>query len=167
MESIVNKVEQSGIITVNLEELYDENSVIMIDIKDNLYMGLMLKEKEFRDYIKTHDWNQYVNKNIAIHCSSDAIVPTWAYMLIANKLSGIAKHVVFGSKEQLIVHLITQAIETLNLNDYIDKRVVIKGCGDKPIPVNAYVLITNKLTPVVKSLMFGEPCSTVPIYKKP
>lgn len=166
MESIVNKVEQSGIITVNLEELYDETSLLMIDIKDNLYMGLMLKEKEFRDYIKTHDWNQYLNKNIAILCSSDAIVPTWAYMLIANKLSGIAQHVVFGSKEQLIDHLISQKIEALNLGDYIDKRVVVKGCGDKPIPVNAYVMITNKLTPVVKSLMFGEPCSTVPIYKK-
>lgn len=166
METIVNKVEQSGIITINLEDFYDEKSLIEIDIKDNLYLGLMLKEIEFRDYIKTHNWNQYANKNIAIICSTDAIVPTWAYMLISNKLSGIANLVVFGSKEQLIDHLISQKIETLNIGDYMDKRVVVKGCGDKLIPVNAYVMITNKLTPVVKSLMFGEPCSTVPIYKK-
>jgi hypothetical protein len=166
MEEIENKVALSGLVTLNLEELIDDAPMVLLDIKDQLYMGLMLKEKEFREYIKTHDWHQYNGCNIAITCTSDAIVPTWAYMLIANKLSGIAGNVVFGNLETLQQTLFDGKLKSLDLNLYKDQRVVVKGCSDKPVPVGAYVTITSLLTPLVKTLMFGEPCSTVPIYKR-
>lgn len=166
MEEIQNKVAQSGIITFNLEEYLEGVNIVELDIKPQLYMGLMLKEKEFREYIKTNDWQQYKDAHVAVFCSSDAIVPTWAYMLIANKLSGIAAEVVFGNKEALLNKLFEKKLAVLDVSEFKDQRVVIKGCSDKPVPIDAYVSITNKLTPVVKSLMFGEPCSTVPIYKK-
>ncbi len=167
IEEIQNKVAQSGILTFNLEELLDNTTVYELDIKEQLYMGLMLKEKDFRDFVKANEWNQYAGGNVAVFCSTDAIVPTWAYMLIANKLSGIANEVVFGSKEFLLQQLFERKLSQMDLSAYKDQRVVIKGCSDKPVPVNAYVSITSKLTPLVKSLMFGEPCSTVPIYKRP
>ncbi len=166
VEEIENKVANSSLITLNLEEMLDEAPQQLIDIKEQLYMGLMLKEKEFRDFIKTHYWQQYKDKNVAITCSTDAIVPTWAYMLVANKLSGIAKNVVFGTLETLQQVLFETSINALDLTPYKDQRVVVKGCSDKPVPVSAYVAITAKLTPVVKSLLFGEPCSTVPVYKR-
>lgn len=167
MEDIlVNKVAQSGILTFNLEDYYHAGERIALDIKDQLFMGLILKEKDYRDWIKTHDWAQYQNKNVAITCSADAIIPTWAYMLIASKLSGIAHHFIFGSLEQLESSLFQQALAKVNLEDFLDKRVVVKGCGDKNVPTSAYVEISRLLLPVVKSLMFGEPCSTVPVYKK-
>ena len=129
-------------------------------------MGLMLKEKEFRDFVKTNDWSQYQDCYVAITCSADAIVPTWAYMLVGAKLSGIAKTVVFGNSDLLEFSLYKAAIDRLEMEDYRDQRVVVKGCSKRPVPVSAYVYLTEKLTPVVKSIMYGEPCSTVPVYKK-
>lgn len=166
MDEIVNKVAQSGLITFNLEDLYDTSEVIAFDMKDHLFQGLILREKDFRSFIKECDWEQYQGKNVALFCSADAIVPTWAYMLVANKLSGIANYIHFGDAQQLQQALIKEKIDALNEEDYRDQRIVIKGCSKFEVPVGTYVALTNKLTPVVKSIMYGEPCSTVPIYKK-
>ncbi len=166
-DNIINRVAGSGIITLNLEQYLHPGQRMEIDIKETLFMGLILKEKDFRDWIKNHNWEQYRDANVYIHCSADAIVPTWAYMLIAAKLNGIAHFYLFGNAEALDTALFLQALSSINPEEYSDKRVVIKGCGDQFISPAAYVEITRKLQPVVKSLMFGEPCSTVPVYKKP
>lgn len=165
-ENIINKVANSGLVTLNLEEYFHQGERVVYDIKDNLFHGLILKEQDFRAFIKEHDWSQYQDKNIAIICSADAIVPTWAYMLLANKLKPFAHEVVFGGLETLEAVLYTKALAKIDLNTFADARVVIKGCADIDVPVSAYVEITALLTPVVKSLMYGEPCSTVPIYKR-
>jgi hypothetical protein len=166
MENIENKVANSGLITLNPEELILDFPFKTIDIKEQLYMGLMLKEKDFRDYIKNNDWSIYKDCYVNIICSSDAIVPTWAYMLIATKLQAVVKYAMVGTREELEHQLYLNAIEQLETDEYLDKRIVIKGCGDKFIPNNVYLKLTDKLLPIVKSLMFGEPCSTVPVYKK-
>ena len=166
MEEIINKVAESELITFNLEQYYSTNERLLFDIKDCLFMGLILKEKDFREFIKTHDWEKYRNKNIAITCSADAIIPTWAYMLIAARLSGIAGFYVFGSLSDLENALLMNALSTVNPEDFRDKKVVIKGCGHLPVPVYAYVEISRLLLPVVSSIMYGEPCSTVPVFKK-
>jgi hypothetical protein len=166
MENIENKVANSGLITLNPEELILDFPFKTIDIKEQLYMGLMLKEKDFRDYIKTNDWLIYKDCYVNIICSRDAIVPTWAYMLIATKLQAVVKYAMVGTREELEHQLYLNAIEQLETTEYLDKRIVIKGCGDKFIPNNVYLKLTDKLLPIVKSLMFGEPCSTVPVYKK-
>jgi len=165
-ENIRNKVANSGLITLNLEDYHHPGERMVYDIKENLFHGLMLREKDFREFIKTHDWSQYQDKNISVICSTDAIVPTWAYMLLANKLKPYANEVVFGSLETLEAILFSKAISKINPENFANERVVVKGCGDLDIPVSAYVEITNLLTPVVKSIMFGEPCSTVPVYKR-
>jgi hypothetical protein len=165
-ENFVNKVAASGLITLNLEEYYHTGERVVYDIKDNLFHGLMLREKDFREFIKAHDWATYTGKNIAIICSADAIVPTWAYMLLANKLKPYANEVVFGSLETLESVLFAKALAKIDLNAFAGERVVIKGCADIEVPVSAYVEITGLLTPVVKSIMYGEPCSTVPIFKR-
>jgi hypothetical protein len=165
-ENIINKVANSGLITLNLEDFYDKEARVLYDIKENLFHGLILKEKDFRDFIKNHDWSQYQDKNVAIICSSDAIVPTWAYMLLANRMKPFAKEVVFGNLETLEAVMFSKALAKINPEDYRNERVVVKGCGDIDIPVSAYVEVTNLLTPVVKSIMFGEPCSTVPVFKR-
>ena len=165
-ENFVNKVAASGLITLNLEEYYHSGERVVYDIKDNLFHGLMLREKDFREFIKTHDWASYTGKNIAVICSADAIVPTWAYMLLANKLKPYANEVVFGSLETLESVLFTKALAKIDLNAFAGERVVVKGCADIDVPISAYVEITSLLTPVVKSIMYGEPCSTVPIYKR-
>ncbi len=165
-ENIVNKVASSGLITLNLEDYYPQGERVVYDIKDNLFQGLMLREKDFREFIKEHDWSQYQDKYVAITCSVDAIVPTWAYMLLANKLAPYAKEVVFGDATHLESLLFHQAIKQIPIQEYADQRVVIKGCANLEVPVAAYVELTKLLSPVVKSIMYGEPCSTVPIYKK-
>ena len=165
MEEFVNKVANSGIITLNLEDYFPQGERKLIDIKDVLFMGMVLREKDFREWVKTHDWSSYENCYVAIYCSADAIVPTWAYMLISSKLATIAKEVVFGDLTALEAVLWEKALQSINPKDYLEERVVIKGCGDLPVTAAAYSLITLKLTPVVKSIMYGEPCSTVPIYK--
>jgi len=166
METIVNKVAQSGLVTFNLEDYYSKNDRVVLDIKDCLFMGLILKEKDFRDFLKTHDWAQYQDKNVAITCSADAIVPTWAYMLLASKLSGIAAFYSFGTLNDLENSLTQNALTKVDIETFRDKKVVIKGCSDLPVPVSAYVEISRLLLPVVSSIMYGEPCSTVPVYKR-
>jgi hypothetical protein len=165
-ENFVNKVAASGLITFNLEEYLHTGERVVYDIKDNLFHGLMLREKDFREFVKTHDWESYTGKNVAIICSADAIVPTWAYMLLANKLKPYANEVVFGSLETLETVLFSKALAKIDLKAFEGERVVVKGCADIDLPVSAYVEITNLLSPVVKSIMYGEPCSTVPIYKR-
>jgi hypothetical protein len=165
-ENFVNKVAASGLITFNLEEYLHPGERVVYDIKDNLFHGLMLREKDFREFVKTHDWESYKGKNVAIICSADAIVPTWAYMLLANKLKPYANEVVFGSLETLETVLFSKALAKIDLKAFEGERVVVKGCADIDLPVAAYVEITNLLSPVVKSIMYGEPCSTVPIYKR-
>lgn len=165
-ENIINKVANSGLITLNLEDFYDKEERVLYDIKENLFHGLILKEKDFRDFIKNHDWSQYQDKNVAIICSTDAIVPTWAYMLLANRMKPFAKEIVFGGLDTLEAVMFAKALAKINPEDYRNERVVVKGCGDIDIPVSAYVEVTNLLTPVVKSIMFGEPCSTVPVFKR-
>jgi len=165
-ENFVNKVAASGLITFNLEEYLHQGERVVYDIKDNLFHGLMLREKDFREFIKNNDWSVYSGKNVAIICSADAIVPTWAYMLLANKMKPFANEVVFGSLEILEAVLFTKALAKIDVSSFAGERVVVKGCADIELPVTAYVEITNLLTPVVKSIMYGEPCSTVPIYKR-
>jgi len=165
-ENIVNRVAQSGLISLDPAELYPAGDRVLYDIKDNLFQGLILREKDFREFIKQHDWSRYQGKHVAITCSVDAIVPSWAYMLLGNKMAPFAATVVFGNLEQLETVLFDRAVAKLNIEKYRDERVVIKGCGDIPVPVSAYVELTTKLTGVAKSIMYGEPCSTVPIYKR-
>jgi hypothetical protein len=165
-ENIVNKVAASGLITLNLEEYYNQGERVVYDIKDNLFHGLILREKDFREFIKTHDWTQYAGKNVAITCSADAIVPTWAYMLLANRLAPYVNEVVFGNFEALEAVLFTKALAKIDFGAYANERVVVKGCADIDIPVFAYVEITRELSKVAKSIMYGEPCSTVPIFKR-
>lgn len=165
-ETIVNKVAESGIITLDLEDYYPKEEVVVFDLKDYLFMGLILKEKDFRAALQNINWEQYENKIIALTCTADAIIPMWAYMLVASYLEPYTKNIVFGNRETVIANIVSKNISNINAADFADKRVVVKGCGDIQIPEAAYVEITNKLRPVVKSLMYGEPCSTVPVYKK-
>jgi hypothetical protein len=165
-ENIVNKVAQSGLVSLDLATIKPEGERVLYDIKDNLFHGLMLREKDFREFIKTHDWSQYQNKHVAITCSTDAIVPTWAYMLLSTKLAEYAATIQFGDLEALENSLFEKAIENLDIEQYKDQKIVIKGCGDIYVPVAAFVSLTARLKAVVKSLMYGEPCSTVPLYKR-
>ena len=164
---VVNKVAESGLITLDLEEYYPKEETSVFDLKDHLFMGLILKEKDYREALKNLDWSVYQNKSVAITCSADAVIPMWAYMLAATYLQPLTKDVVFGNEDFLHRTLFLKHLSAINPAEYADKRVVIKGCGDKSISETAYVEITKLLRPVVKSIMYGEPCSTVPIYKKP
>ncbi len=166
MEEIQNKVAESGIITINLEEYFSKLDVLSFDIKPYLFMEMLLKEKEFRQALTEIEWNNFQGKATNIYCSSDAIIPMWAYMLVVSKLSGVASQIHCGSVEEMEKNMFLSNLQELNPQTYADKRVVIKGCGEKEIPPYAYIEISKKLIPVVKSLMFGEPCSTVPVYKK-
>lgn len=165
-DMIINKVANSGLITLDLEEYYHAGERVIYDIAENLFQGLILREKDFREFLKQHNWAQYHNKNVAIVCSADAIVPTWAYMLLAIHLEPYANLYVFGSIEMLENALFQQALSRIELTQYSDAKVVIKGCSHVPVPTYAYVEITRLLKPYVKSIMYGEPCSTVPIYKR-
>lgn len=163
---IENKVAQSGLITISLEEFHQKGERVLFDIKPLLWQELVLKEKDFRDYISQHNWEQYQNKFIAITCSVDAIVPSWAFMLITTALQPFARKIIFGNLEDLEKQLFDEAIDKYDLSQIEDKRVLIKGCGEIEIPNSAFVHVTEKFLPVVKSLMFGEACSNVPLYKK-
>jgi hypothetical protein len=163
---IINKVAGSGLITLDLEQYYHPGERVVYDIAQNLFHGLILKEKDFREFIKQHDWAQYQGKNVAIICSADAIVPTWAYMLLATHLEPYANLFVFGDSETLENALFQQALARIDVNEYKDSRVVIKGCSNVPVPVYAYVEVVRLLKPYVRSIMYGEPCSTVPVFKR-
>jgi len=161
-----NKVAESGIVTIDLASLLPGTKIIVFDIKPYLFMELILKEKEFRAALLTTDWTIYQDKVVGIVCSADAIIPMWANMLIVSALNPFAKAVYFGNENKVREQQLLESIVSLNINEYNDQRVVIKGCGDTPIGESAYIAITQKLRPVVKSIMYGEPCSTVPVYKK-
>ena len=168
MEDVmINKVAESGIITLNLEDYFPKGETVIFDLKDYLFMGLILKEKDFREALKNLDLTPYEGKNIAITCTADAVIPMWANMLVASYLQPVANDVVFGNENFLQQTLFLKNLYKINTAEYTDKRVVIKGCGELPVTESAYVEITNLLRPVAKSIMYGEPCSTVPIYKKP
>lgn len=165
-ETIVNKVANSGLITIDLADFYKSGDRVIYDISENLFHGLILKEKDFRDFVKTHDWTQYQNKFVSIICSTDAIIPTWAYMLLASRMQAYAEEVVFGDLQVLETVLFNQALSAHDMESYRDQRVIVKGCGSIPVPESAYVKLTLELTKIAKSVMYGEACSTVPVYKR-
>jgi len=164
-EPILNRVAQSKLVTFDLEDYYPEGKRMLFDIKDWLHEGFVLREKEFRAFVSEHYWGQYKDTYVALHCSSDAIVPGWAFMLVATKLQPFAIKTVQGTLDDLETSLYQSILENLDLSDFKEKHVIIKGCSNKPVPSNAYLLITNKLRPIVKSLMYGEACSSVPLFK--
>lgn len=166
MDTIINKVAESGLITLDLEEFYPNEEIVAFDLKEYLFMGMILKEKDFRAALQGLTWGDYKDKLVALYCSAEAIIPLWAYMLVSTNLSGIAKKVFAGTPDEMRKQLFIEKIRGINPEEYTDKRVVIKGCGELEVGEFAYVEITNKLTPVVKSLMFGEACSAVPVFKK-
>jgi S-adenosylmethionine/arginine decarboxylase-like enzyme len=166
MEEIVNKVAASGLVTINLEEFYPAGDRVSIDLADQLWQGLALREKDFRSWIQTHDWSQYQGKHVAVFCSVDAIIPAWAFMLVASALSDYAVTVVQGNRNELEEVLFRNIVDGLDLSAYQDKRCVVKGCSNLPVPQSAYTHLVMRLRPVVRSIMFGEPCSTVPVFKR-
>ncbi len=165
-EVLVNKVAQSGLITINLEDLFPKYEIVEMDIKQFLFHGLILKEKDFRESISQLDWSQYQNKVLCVYCSADAIIPVWAYMLIAVQSEPYVDSLYFGTKESYIRHYYSNKIKELDIKAYADGRLVIKGCGDLPVPASAYMDLTARLVPVAKSIFYGEPCSTVPVFKQ-
>ena len=166
MDEIVNKVKDSGLISLDLAKFKSAISIIEIDVKNLLWQELVLKEKDFRAWVKDHDWSQYNGKAVFIHCSVDAIVPTWAYMLIGSRLADQTKDFVIGSKIDLEKQLIVKSIQKEDITTYVDGRIIIKGCSDVSVPEFAMVELVRFLQPVAKSIMYGEPCSSVPVYKK-
>lgn len=165
MDEIINKVAGSGIVSINLEEYYTEGERREFDLAEFLFKGLVLKEKEFRESLKKHDWTQYKNKLVNIICSADAIVPTWAFMLVVIELEPYANRVFCSSKPEMELLLFKEKLNQIHPEDFKGARVVIKGCADKPVPLNAYAELTALLKPYAKSIMYGEPCSTVPLFK--
>ena len=165
-QEIINRVANSKLITVDLEDYYPEGKRILLDIKDWLYEGFVLREKEFRAIVKDHDWSEYQNTYVALTCSSDAIIPAWAYMLLTTMLNPYTKRVVVGDLETLETVIYQDIISVLDISQYKDKYLIIKGCSEKPVPQNAYILLTAKLTSVAKSVMYGEACSSVPLFKR-
>lgn len=166
-EEIINRVTNSGLITIDLEDLYHPGERVELDIKEQLFQGMALRENDFREYISNTDWSLYKDQNVAISCSLDAIIPTWAYMLLTSSLEPFTNKVVFGSLQNLEQALYQGEIEKIDLEELKDQRIVIKGCSNKPVPTFAYTALTEKLRPIARSIMYGEPCSTVPIFKKP
>lgn len=165
-KEIINRVNSSQLITFDLEELYTPGERVLFDLKDLLFQELVLREKDFRDFIKSHDWTQYQNKFVAITCSADAIVPTWAYMLLSASIQPFARQVVFGSLRDLEIILFNQVLNKVDWQKYSSAKVVVKGCSKVEVPTSAYVEVTIRLRSVATSIMYGEACSTVPIFKK-
>lgn len=165
-DDIINRVAQSKLIVVDLEDFYPNGKRVLFDIKDWLYEGFVLREKEFRQFVKHHDWNQYQDNFVALTCSTDAIVPAWAFMLISVELAGISKKTIIGDLNALETALYQDIITTMPVQDYKDKPVIIKGCSHKPVPDNAYIMLSERLKPIATSIMYGEACSAVPLFKK-
>lgn len=165
-EPIINKVAESGLISLDLTQFIPSTEIVLFDIKQYLFMELILKEKDFRAALTTADLSIYQDKIVGIYCSTDAIIPMWANMLIASALQPYAKAIYFGDEKKVREQILLDGIALIDSSEYLDQRVVVKGCGETPIGESAYIAITNKLRPVVKSIMYGEPCSTVPVYKK-
>jgi hypothetical protein len=165
--TLVNKVANSGLITINLENHYPTLDIVDFDLKDFLFQGMILREKDFRTAMKEIDWTQYEGKVITCFCSADAIIPVWAYMLVASYLKGIAADIYFGNKADYLNIYYKNLINNWEIAEYQDQRIVIKGCSNKPVPAAAYGYVTLLLKDVAQSIMYGEPCSTVPITKRP
>ncbi len=164
---LVNRVANSGLITLNLEEDFPKAELYIFDLKDYLYMELVLKEKEFRAALKEHDWSQYEGKNLAVYCSTDAIIPVWAYMLVSTYAEPFAEKIIFGDADQFYKIWYSEILNNKKYEQYEGKRIVIKGCSNKPVPASAYMELARLLRPFAQSIMYGEPCSTVPIFKRP
>ncbi|NQY06164.1 MAG: DUF2480 family protein [Flavobacteriaceae bacterium] len=166
-KEIVNRVaKNTKLQVIDLEDFYPEGKRVVFDISDWLLEGLILREKEFRDSVKNHDWSQYQNCYVALSCSTDAIIPGWAYMLISVNLASFVEKVVVGNTEVLETAIYQEIIAKKEFSEYEDKFVIIKGCSQKPVPQNAYIMLINKLKPIAKSIMYGEACSSVPLYKR-
>lgn len=165
-QPLVNRVAQSGLTTLNLEDFFPAGELAHFDLTDYLFMGLILKEKDFREALKIHDWTQYQGKILLTYCTADAIIPVWAYMLVTTYAAPYAKDIFQGDADAYYKSAFNRALSTIEASNYAGQRVVIKGCSDKPVPPSAYVELTRLLQPFAQSIMYGEPCSTVPIYKK-
>jgi len=165
-DTLINRVASSGIVSIDLEQYYPTQEISAFDMKDFLFMELILKEKDFRTALKSLDWTKYNGQTVLVYCSNDAIIPVWAYMLVATYLKDNAHDIYQGDKESYLTHYYDQLIGKWDIETHAGKMIVIKGCGDKYVPPHAYLALTQKLQPVAKSIMYGEPCSTVPIYKQ-
>lgn len=165
-KEIVNRVAQSKLVTFDLEDLYPAGERRVLDIKDWLHEDFILREKEFRTHVEGHDWSSYQDAFVALQCSTDAIVPGWAFMLVASRLNPYAKKVVIGSLEDLETSIYQTLLDDLDVSQFEGKPVIIKGCSNKPVPENAYIMAMAKIQQVVKSVMYGEACSSVPIFKR-
>ncbi len=166
MDSIVNKIAVSGIITIDPVDFLPKEEILVFDLKPFLFRELILKEKDFREALKNQDWEQYRDKTVAVTCSADAIIPMWAFMLVTSYLASVASDILFGDNQDAIRQSAIKSVDKLNPEEFRDQRLVLKGCGDRAVPADVYIALMKKLKPVVKSVMFGEPCSTVPVYKK-
>lgn len=165
-EKIVNRVAKSPLKNIDLEELYPDGKRILFDIKNWLFEGIILKEKDFRESVNKHDWSQYQDTYVALTCSEDAIIPSWAYLLLSAELTPYAKKIVVGGLELLETSIFQDVINQIDISEYQDKPVIIKGCADKPIPASAFSFLIDRIQPIAKTIMYGEACSTVPLYKK-
>lgn len=165
-DPVVNKVAESGLITLDPANYFPEGETKVFDLKDFLFMGLILKEKDYREALKNLDWEKYRDVNVAVTCTADAIIPVWAWMLAATYLQPVVKEFIMGDEKELHKTIFIKNISQININEFSDKRVVVKGCGETPIGDYVYMELTKLLQPVAKSIMYGEPCSTVPVYKK-
>ncbi|CAN5245269.1 DUF2480 family protein [soil metagenome] len=163
---LINRIAESGLLTLDLADYLPKQPITELDIKPFLVQGLVLMEKPFREALKHTDWQVYKGQIVAVHCSIDALIPKWAFMLLASYLQPVAANVAFGTKGEVENQLLLNSLENIDTDSYVNARVVIKGCGDRDIPAEAYMKISAVLMPVVKSLMYGEPCSTVPVYKR-
>jgi len=165
-DEIINRVANSKLVVVDLEDYYPKGQRTVFDIKDWLFQELVLREKDFRDQANQHDWSQYQDHYVALTCTSDAIVPAWAFMLLTMNLQPYAKTIVIGSLEQLETSIYQEIIQNLDTSSFEDQPLIIKGCANKPVPANAYIMLSQKLKPIAKSIMYGEACSSVPLYKR-
>ena len=165
-ETLVNKVADSGLVSLDPADFYPSETIKLFDLKDHLFMGLILKEKDFRAALQNTDWQQYKDIAVGIVCSTDAIIPLWAYMLVASSLEPVASFIMKGNEEQVRESLFLRNISAMSPENYTDQRIVVKGCGEKAIPESVYVALTHLLRPFARSIFFGEPCSTVPVFKK-
>ncbi|MGF1636940.1 MAG: DUF2480 family protein [Cyclobacteriaceae bacterium] len=166
-QEIVNRVAQSGIITLDMDLLFDKTPQSYFDLEPLLFQGMILREKDFRDFLKDNDWNKYEGHHVLIHCSGEAIIPSWAYMLLVTKLQPFAKSITYGDNvDELDTTILLDVISELDVKPFVNARVVLKGCSSRKISPKVYVALTNRLLPHVQSLMYGEPCSTVPVFKR-
>ena len=165
-QEIINRVANSKLVTIDLEDFYPKGQRLTLDIAPWLMEGIILREQEFRQHLEQQDWSTYADAFVSIHCSTDAILPGWAYMLVAIHLSKVSKKAVIGSQKELETVLFSEIISELDLTPYLDRPIIIKGCTNQPIPENAYVLLAQKLLPIAHSVRYGEACSSVPLFKK-